>query len=550
MKMKICYTTNCKQMNTLQYQSTTFDWEDDSGDDDEWGESNFENPVPYSVYERIENDILETYALETGCEIQRFETNDDEKIVLSVTVQSNRFKIVLTRQYDDVNAEAPYVSDIESVVTNRVEPYSKPLSKRINALIKSDWETRKRRTGTVKQILELCELSLQPYAICAEILESVNGNLNEASIRILNESTKIQTRITNPIIQILYRFEEAISNLHNVCLVCGKLFNIECTKPTVCDSEICTIVYEGIGYGFSLREEVISRPEILDLSISLLIASIYKRRMLYVRPIDVFGIDKDGKQLSFRKDEEEKGDNRSRHGKNEDGELGPELDINLLLEVIESCPSVADMRNTIDADPDGSERHFENFLDEISPLLRPLLRWLITSNRSYIRYVPEEERIPELGDAVQFMVVNGTPAKTARFRSALSNAPKPSRFAFHGSGTENWHSILRTGLKNMSHTKYMTTGAAYGSGIYLADNIQTSLGYSQIMSGWKNSMFGPRLQILGLAEIAERRGVQLTGDILVVNDEDCVSLRYLIVYTTYCSEKRSISASTLTIKRT
>jgi poly [ADP-ribose] polymerase 6/8 len=39
-----------------------------------------------------------------------------------------------------------------------------------------------------------------------------------------------------------------------------------------------------------------------------------------------------------------------------------------------------------------------------------------------------------------------------------------------GSGIENWHSILRNGLVNASNTKLMTTGAAYGPGIYAASD--------------------------------------------------------------------------------
>jgi hypothetical protein len=33
---------------------------------------------------------------------------------------------------------------------------------------------------------------------------------------------------------------------------------------------------------------------------------------------------------------------------------------------------------------------------------------------------------------------------------------------------ENFHSILHNGLKNMSNTKQMATGAVFGDGIYLA----------------------------------------------------------------------------------
>jgi hypothetical protein len=50
-------------------------------------------------------------------------------------------------------------------------------------------------------------------------------------------------------------------------------------------------------------------------------------------------------------------------------------------------------------------------------------------------------------------------------------------YLFHGSPLGNWHSILRNGLRNMSNTAYMSTGAAYGSGVYLSDNLQVSYSY-------------------------------------------------------------------------
>ena len=39
-----------------------------------------------------------------------------------------------------------------------------------------------------------------------------------------------------------------------------------------------------------------------------------------------------------------------------------------------------------------------------------------------------------------------------------------SQYAFHGSPLWNWHSILRSSLRNLSNTELMTTGAAYGAG--------------------------------------------------------------------------------------
>lgn len=46
-----------------------------------------------------------------------------------------------------------------------------------------------------------------------------------------------------------------------------------------------------------------------------------------------------------------------------------------------------------------------------------------------------------------------------------------SFYMFHGSPFKNWHSIMRTCLQNFSNTKYMTTGAASGAGVYTATNV-------------------------------------------------------------------------------
>lgn len=42
-----------------------------------------------------------------------------------------------------------------------------------------------------------------------------------------------------------------------------------------------------------------------------------------------------------------------------------------------------------------------------------------------------------------------------------------SRVAFHGSALGNWHCIFRQGLKNYSGTEKMSSGQAYGAGVYL-----------------------------------------------------------------------------------
>lgn len=58
------------------------------------------------------------------------------------------------------------------------------------------------------------------------------------------------------------------------------------------------------------------------------------------------------------------------------------------------------------------------------------------------------------------------------------NLKYPQRwYLFHGSPIGNWHSILRNGIKNMSGTRFMSSGQTYGAGVYASDNLQTAYTY-------------------------------------------------------------------------
>jgi ubiquitin-protein ligase len=55
----------------------------------------------------------------------------------------------------------------------------------------------------------------------------------------------------------------------------------------------------------------------------------------------------------------------------------------------------------------------------------------------------------------------------------------PKRLLFHGTPANCVYSILRNGLKGLSGSKYMTTGAVYGKGIYCSDNISLAGTYAK-----------------------------------------------------------------------
>ena len=67
----------------------------------------------------------------------------------------------------------------------------------------------------------------------------------------------------------------------------------------------------------------------------------------------------------------------------------------------------------------------------------------------------------------QYVVISPPSAKERSFQAEKEK--HGSHFVWHGSGVENWYSIIRNGLRVLSNTKLMTAGAAYGKGVYSAN---------------------------------------------------------------------------------
>lgn len=96
-------------------------------------------------------------------------------------------------------------------------------------------------------------------------------------------------------------------------------------------------------------------------------------------------------------------------------------------------------------------------------------------------------------------------------------------YLYHGSGRENWYSIMRNGLKVASHSKIMVNAAAYGSGIYTSNHFETSLHYTRA--------YGKQQCIMGVFEAASttpdrwKKG----SSIYVVPNACDLILRYILV---------------------
>lgn len=105
---------------------------------------------------------------------------------------------------------------------------------------------------------------------------------------------------------------------------------------------------------------------------------------------------------------------------------------------------------------------------------------------------------------------------------------KDSKLYYHGSPYGNWFSIIRNGIKNMSDSRFMTSGKALGPGIYLADNINIAIRYTSTNNS--NDIINKNKYLIGVFKIknTEKYIKPSNGGILTVNNESDVILKYII----------------------
>lgn len=315
---------------------------------------------------------------------------------------------------------------------------------------------------------------------------------------------------------VLHAIEESILSCNKACLVCDKALDFVAIKPSICNAELCLTRLTMFGFGLDVINELQINACVSDLLISMFYAAAHNvARIDLCFPREV--VSRDG-GLHFR---------------------CPDGSDNVLLlqAVLNAMPPV----HVMVALAGGTESGLRAALETVHPLLFPLLRWLFASSKGLLRKLQPDEKIRgDMARHDQFVLQCG-PAETQRSFQQL-RASYGSFWAWHGSDWSNWHSILRNGLKNMSASKYMTTGAIHGAGIYLADSFQVSLGYSlRASSRWKHSAFD-KCACVALCEIVEARTSHYpvpgevknaadtgNGNVVVVSNEALVTTRVLIL---------------------
>ena len=170
-----------------------------------------------------------------------------------------------------------------------------------------------------------------------------------------------------------------------------------------------------------------------------------------------------------------------------------------------------------------------------------LLRYLACTNRVSFRHLTGENAVS--GDAAvqEFLIYNHEASQEQKFQELKKT--HGSVFTFHGSSIENWYSILRNGPRNLSNTKMMTAGAAYGAGVYSARQFATASGYCGYRyygtatdglgqaTSWKHSVVKQKC-VIGILEIIKLSSYNKSGDydITVCPDDQNIMLRYIWVF--------------------
>jgi len=148
-----------------------------------------------------------------------------------------------------------------------------------------------------------------------------------------------------------------------------------------------------------------------------------------------------------------------------------------------------------------------------------LLRYILATNRTHLVQLRENQLIKEMVTPYQYKLMSATPEHEKRFQKKKDQFG--SCFLFHGSPFQNWHSIMRNGLRNKM---------CRVPGIYMANNSSISVGYMGAPCGtWPRSMFGTALRCMAMVEVARDKCIN-PNQISISHDDDLVVTRFFFVF--------------------
>ncbi|KAF8381932.1 hypothetical protein PRIPAC_71074, partial [Pristionchus pacificus] len=317
---------------------------------------------------------------------------------------------------------------------------------------------------------------------------------------------------------------ERLRTLTDYCMVCGAELYVRGVLPSICEGTLCQYQYHELGLLDGLTTPRVS-ADVLSLLMMTFNAAANSPRWNDILTPAPSARDRDrliveAKKLYKRLD-------------------GKKFSHNEGLDIHHSLAPVMPCAKSIMKSP----TTYSEFKKEF-PSMAEFIEWLVISNQSYLEVVPPSYNVHYLQTNNQFLFVADTPAKQAQFDALVQQHGGRTRYLFHGSRMENWHSIIRSGLKNMSGTKYQLVGAAYGNGIYLSNHLATSYQYCTRYDPTSvadhcvyNKCCMPSISeggmtLLAVVEVVDTPTAYVYNKdkIVVINEEKWCSIRMLVAY--------------------
>lgn len=237
---------------------------------------------------------------------------------------------------------------------------------------------------------------------------------------------------------VIYRnIERAIKLFGNHCIVCDQSLQADLYRPTLCAANGCWAIWIQSSLEVRLADVRLDEP-VVELLLAAVQASV--TWMSIKGTLDL---------LPTRP---------ARLNQN-----AP------LLDLMNKIPSIATAVKSLD--------DLYQIKSKYSLRGELLLSWLCNGYKGVLASANSGPlRIPNLPNVLQFVMVDSPPPIAAAF--AKHDHLQPRQVLFHGTSMDRLWPILCQGLKVLSSTSFQTHGAAHGSGIYLAENPSTAVGYA------------------------------------------------------------------------
>ena len=389
----------------------------------------------------------------------------------------------------------------------------------------TDVKNRKEDRGLIERLIAMG----YPKNQVKEAVSISKGN-EELAIEYLDTEnvSKYSGEFSNDIItcnnffyNMLFYLRDRLQNCTNYCFICYKRHLVDSVRLRPCSSEMCEFRFEEIS-GVSVFAEITSNSNLVSLDVSFAAEAITSVRNATVfEPFPSFLL----KQSQMR------GKSGFLSGQSYSSEMDSNKDIQLLRQLITAMPNLNTIKTScID------EITCRDFITSQCPdglMMYKLIRYVIATNRLNLIKLEPASLIKGFGEDIEQYIVTNHPPETEKSFAERKKAAG-SFYAFHGSAIENWYSILRNGIRNLSNTHMMTAGAAYGPGVYCAENIATSFGYCRFTNNscvWPYSQLSnPPKACMAIIEVINKEKNKKSPQIYVVGDDKDLIIRYMLIF--------------------